>query len=106
ENLPCSLANTMLPVIRKPEITKKTSTPTKPPASNAGSIWKKTTAKTAKARKPSISARYVPTEEETPHEDRCSRLIFLFILRYTPPNHSTPISQLCCVDAKAIDNIF
>src|SRR6056297_1091907 len=48
----------MIVVIRKPEITKKTSTPTKPPAKMSNPAWKKITGSTATARSPSISRRY------------------------------------------------
>ena len=39
-------------------MTKKTSTPTKPPDSPGSFAWNSTTATTAIARSPSISARY------------------------------------------------
>ena len=39
--------------MRKPEMTKKTSTPRKPPGSQRGSRWKAMTAATASARRPS-----------------------------------------------------
>src|SRR4051812_4900 len=48
----------MMPVIRKPEITKKTSTPTNPPGAATGKAWKFTTSNTATARRPSTSGRY------------------------------------------------
>ena len=48
--------------MRKPEMTKKTSTPMKPPGSASGNAWKTTTAQTATARRPSMSARYVGSE--------------------------------------------
>src|SRR5262249_11882322 len=43
--------------IRKPEITKKMSTPQNPPDSAAGMTWLTTTARTATARRPSMSLR-------------------------------------------------
>ena len=40
ERVPVAAASrSMWPVIRNPEITKKTSTPTKPPGSQRGSKW-------------------------------------------------------------------
>ena len=42
-------------VIKKPLITKKISTPIKPPLNKSGKAWKAITDKTAKARSPSIS---------------------------------------------------
>ena len=45
-------------VIRNPEITKNTSTPTKPPENPGRSKWKNITGNTAIARSPSISALY------------------------------------------------
>jgi hypothetical protein len=44
-------------MIRKPEITKNTSTPTKPPAGRPRSTWKASTSSTATARRPSMSGR-------------------------------------------------
>src|SRR5437764_27488 len=41
----------MIPVIRKPEMTKKISTPTKPPKTRGASKWNPITDKTASARK-------------------------------------------------------
>jgi hypothetical protein len=50
--------------MRYPEITKKTSTPQKPPLSAAGSVWLITTAITAMARRPSMSRRrWLPVED-------------------------------------------
>ncbi|AEI12052.1 hypothetical protein Celgi_1534 [Cellulomonas gilvus ATCC 13127] len=43
--------------MRKPETTKKTSTPTYPPGSAAGQTWKTTTAATASARSTWMSRR-------------------------------------------------
>ena len=40
-------------------MTKKTSTPVKPPFSEVGNAWKQTTDITAMALKPSISGRYL-----------------------------------------------
>ena len=40
-------------MIRKPETTKKMSTPRKPPGNQAGSRWKVSTAAIASARRPS-----------------------------------------------------
>ena len=51
---------TSSPVMRKPEITKKTSTPTKPPRAAPTPAWKVTTSPTATARSPSMSARNRP----------------------------------------------
>jgi len=46
--------------IRKPDITKKTSTPTKPDLKMlSGKAWNRTTEMTAMARSPSISGRYL-----------------------------------------------
>ncbi len=45
--------------MRKPEMTKKMSTPIKPPFIQFGNAWKPTTVKTAIARKPSMSGRYL-----------------------------------------------
>jgi len=45
-------------VIKYPLITKKTSTPTKPPLNSLKPAWKKITGTTARVLKPSISARY------------------------------------------------
>ena len=45
-------------VMRKQEMTKKTSTPRKPPGSHAGTRWKTTTAMIARARRPSRPARW------------------------------------------------
>ena len=44
-------------VIRKPEMTKNTSTPTNPPGSADGQKWQTTTIATATARSPWISGR-------------------------------------------------
>jgi hypothetical protein len=44
-------------VIRKPEMTKKTSTPTKPPGASGTRAWKRMTKMTAIARRPSTSGR-------------------------------------------------
>jgi len=52
----------MLVVMRKPEMTKKTSTPTKPPGTIQGKAWNKTTDPTAMARSPSMSGRYTCSE--------------------------------------------
>ena len=50
----------MMVDIRNPEITKKTSTPTKPDLKMlSGKAWKRTTEMTAMARSPSISGRYL-----------------------------------------------
>lgn len=50
----------MMVEMRKPEITKKTSTPTKPDLKMlSGKAWKRTTEMTAMARSPSISGRYL-----------------------------------------------
>src|SRR5690349_16458367 len=48
----------MIVVIRKPEMTKKTSTPVKPPGRRLGKAWNASTEHTATARRPSMSARY------------------------------------------------
>ena len=42
-----------------PEITKKTSTPTKPPLMKLNFAWKNNTSSTAMALRPSISGRYL-----------------------------------------------
>ena len=50
----------MMLEMRKPEMTKKTSTPTKPDLKMlSGKAWKRTTEMTAMARKPSMSGRYL-----------------------------------------------
>ena len=50
----------MIVEMRKPEMTKKTSTPTKPDLKMlSGKAWKSTTEMTAMARRPSISGRYL-----------------------------------------------
>lgn len=63
--------------IRKPEITKKTSTPTKPPLNicTLGKAWNTKTANTATALKPSISGRQ-PIEDFLTEE-------FLFTINQT-----------------------
>lgn len=43
--------------IRKPEMTKKISTPINPPGIRDGKAWKPTTESTATAQRPSISER-------------------------------------------------
>ena len=57
EKVPRSRSAAIRPVIREPEITKKTSTPTYPPAMPQPA-WQRITAITAIARRPSMSARY------------------------------------------------
>src|SRR3974377_2250600 len=49
----------MRPVIKKPEITKKRSTPMNPPGQLSRKAGKATTSSTATARRPSISGRYL-----------------------------------------------
>ena len=50
----------MIVEMRKPDITKNTSTPTKPDLKMlSGKAWKRTTEMTAMARSPSISGRYL-----------------------------------------------
>ena len=50
----------MMVEMRNPDITKKTSTPTKPDLKMlSGKAWKRTTEMTAIARSPSISGRYL-----------------------------------------------
>ena len=44
----------MMPEMRKPDMTNKTSTPMKPPVMNSGKAWKITTVKIAMVRRPSI----------------------------------------------------
>src|SRR5687767_412932 len=44
-------------MMRKPEITKKTSTPTKPPANRCTPAWAMITRTTARARSPWMSGR-------------------------------------------------
>ena len=58
ENVPFSFSSIIIEVIKKPEITKKTSTPVNPPWRFSGDTWKITTAITAKALSPSISGLY------------------------------------------------
>ena len=52
-----SISRSRCDVIRNPEITKKTSTPTKPPGSTDGHTWHTTTMATATARSAWISGR-------------------------------------------------
>ena len=50
----------MMVEMRNPEITKNTSTPTKPDLKTlSGKAWKRTTEMTAMARSPSMSGRYL-----------------------------------------------
>ena len=50
----------MIVEMRNPEMTKNTSTPTKPDLKTlSGKAWKRTTEMTAMARSPSISGRYL-----------------------------------------------
>jgi len=50
----------MMVEMRKPEMTKKTSTPTNPDLKMlSGKAWNRTTEMTAIARRPSISGRYL-----------------------------------------------
>ena len=50
----------MMVEMRKPDMTKKTSTPTNPDLKMlSGKAWKRTTEMTAMARRPSISGRYL-----------------------------------------------
>ena len=50
----------MMVEMRKPEMTKKMSTPAKPDLKMlSGKAWKRTTERTAMARSPSISGRYL-----------------------------------------------
>src|ERR1041384_903297 len=58
-NRPAEKFSKRMVEMRKPEMTKKISTPTKPPANTPGNAWKPTTASTATARRPSMSARYL-----------------------------------------------
>jgi hypothetical protein len=59
EKIPDSSSFITMDAIRKPEITKKTSTPTKPPGIQSSPIWNRMTGITAHARRPSISGRYL-----------------------------------------------
>jgi len=43
-------------LITKPDTTKNRSTPVKPPGSHVALVWKRTTASTANARRPSMAA--------------------------------------------------
>ena len=61
---PRSSSRVMMPVIRKPEITKNTSTPMKPPGMAFGKAWKCRTSITAMARRPSTSGRYFNEGED------------------------------------------
>ena len=54
---PASISLTRMEVIRNPEMTKKTSTPAKPPENPATPAWLNRTASTASARSPSMSRR-------------------------------------------------
>lgn len=56
EKSPCSMPLNIIDVIKKPDITKNTSTPAKPPGAYCGEKWKTTTDKTAKALRPFISS--------------------------------------------------
>ena len=56
------------PVMRKPETTKKTSTPRKPPGSQLTSPWNTMTAATATARSPSSDGEYRISIERGPAE--------------------------------------
>jgi hypothetical protein len=49
-------------VIKYPEITKKISTPIKPPPENSGNMWNTQTLRMAKALNPSISGLYIKFE--------------------------------------------
>ena len=64
-----SASRTSSPVMRKPETTKKTSTPTKPPA-GAPSRWSPRTSRTATARSPSTSGRNLVTRQDAPRRPR------------------------------------
>ena len=63
----------MIEVIRKPEMTKKTSTPRYPPGRAFSLMWKRITGRTANARKPSISGRYAIPAMAT-HNSKCDTL--------------------------------
>ena len=54
ENFCWSISCIIVFVIKKPEITKKISTPTNPPDKISGKLWKKITPTTAIALNPSI----------------------------------------------------
>src|SRR4051794_26516363 len=59
ENVPAAFSRKRIPVIRNPDMTKNTSTPTKPPGMMVGKAWNATTHRTATARSPSMSGRHV-----------------------------------------------
>ena len=66
----------MMVEMRNPEITKKTSTPTKPDLKMlSGKAWKRTTEMTAMARSPSISGRYLRLLCEPELTDELLRLV-------------------------------
>ena len=49
----------MIVQMRKPDMTKNTSTPQNDPKTLSGKAWKRTTDMTAMARSPSMSGRYL-----------------------------------------------
>lgn len=66
----------MMVEMRNPDMTKKTSTPTKPDLKMlSGKAWKSTTEMTAMARKPSISGRYLRLRWEFELTDELLRLV-------------------------------
>jgi hypothetical protein len=58
EKRPSHSSLSMIEVIRKPLITKNTSTPTYPPPNRLNPAWNSMTGSTARARRPSISGRW------------------------------------------------
>ena len=59
EKVPSLFSLIIIEVIKKPEITKNTSTPTNPPWIHSKFIWKRITGITAIALNPSISGLYI-----------------------------------------------
>ncbi len=57
EKLPLSISRRMIVVIKKPEMTKNTSTPPKPPVTPKPPTWYSKTARTAIALSPSMAGR-------------------------------------------------
>ena len=57
EKVPRACSARISEVIRKPEMTKNTSTPTKPPVQPGTPAWKANTGTIATARNPSMSGR-------------------------------------------------
>ena len=104
-------------VIRKPEITKKTSTPMKPPGRAFGKAWKFITSITAMARRPSISGRYFGEGENNgaltrDHDGRRTptgcRAAFLWQVRVVAPFPVVPTAKNALVGSteSAVESRF